>query len=436
MPHRLLHAIRVMAVMVLLAAGLYPSDAAAQYGARDNGNAATLLVPYFEVDLDNPQGANTVVSVRNASATAVLASYTLWTDWGVPVLTFQTYHTGYDVAHVDLRALLVDGSPPRTASAGQDPGNTISPRGEFSQDINFASCTGRLPYPAGVLTADTRATLAAELTGNPSTRAAYSGRCVGSNQGDRIARGYITIDTVSQCTSDGPHTPGYFPSFVATNQNVINGEYLLYRAAGQLLHSAPVATIQAEQPGAGPTTVPQDYTFYGRHYGGFITVNGEQLPQNFTGEELREPLNGAWALDTQGQDVELIIWRDQQTRNFTGTATCGSDPAPFPLPATEVLHFGTDTALSTGTLAPGLASQRIRLRASEAALATGKLGWSYLNLNADLPAPADDPDNDVGAMQAFIDVIQFPERAGQGAGAGVALPLDSGRNARTTLSPP
>jgi hypothetical protein len=405
--------------------GLYPSGAQAQYGVRDNGNAATLLVPYFEVDLDDPASANTVVSVRNASATAILANYTVWTDWGVPVLVFQAYLTGYDVVNLDLRALLVDGTPPRTASAGQDPGDTISRRGPASQDINFASCTGRLPYPAGVLLPETRATLAAELTGGPSTRLGLAGRCVGSNQGDRIARGYITIDTVSACTADGPHSPGYFQSFLATTQNVINGDYLLYGSSGELLHSAPVVALQTETPGStpAPTTVAQDYTFYGRHVG-------------YNGSDLREPLNGAWAVDTQGQDAELIVWRDQQTNNFTGTSSCGSEPAPFPLPATEILHFGTDTAVTAATFTPSLATQRVRLRSDEPALATAKLGWSYLNLNATLGAPADGPDNDVGANQAFIDVIQFPERSGQGGGPGVALPLDTGRNARTALSPP
>lgn len=438
MPHRLLHAIRTMAIFVLLGTGLYSSGAQAEYGVRDNGNAATLLVPYFEVDLDNADSANTVVSIRNASATAILANYTVWTDWGVPVLVFQAYLTGYDVVNLDLRSLIVDGTPPRTASAGQDPGDTISNQGPASQDINFASCTGRLPYPAGVLLPEVRETLAAELTGGPSTRLGLAGRCVGSNQGDRIARGYITIDTVSACTADGPHSPGYFQSFLATTQNVMNGDYLLYGSSGELLHSASVVTLQTEQPGStpAPTTVAQDYTFYGRHLREQVPMSNPPEFRNFTSVDLREPLNGAWAVDTQGQDAELIVWRDQQTNNFTGTSTCGSEPAPFPLPATEILHFGTDTSVTAATFTPSLATQRVRLRSDEPALATGKLGWSYLNLNATLLAPADGPNNDVGANQAFVDVIQFPERSGQGSGPGVALPLDTGRNARTALSPP
>jgi hypothetical protein len=103
-----------------------------------NRPAATLLLPYFEVDLDNGQGINTIFSVNNASATAVLAHVSIWSDMGVPVLNFDIYLTGFDTQRVDLRSVLL-GNLPQTASAGQDPGNLISPQGIVSQDINFAS---------------------------------------------------------------------------------------------------------------------------------------------------------------------------------------------------------------------------------------------------------------------------------------------------------
>ena len=90
----------------------------------------------------------TLFSVNNASATAVLAHVVVWSDLSVPVLDFNIYLTGYDVQTINLRDILVNGSLPRTASDGQDPQDTISPQGDFSQDINFASCTGQLPPPA------------------------------------------------------------------------------------------------------------------------------------------------------------------------------------------------------------------------------------------------------------------------------------------------
>jgi hypothetical protein len=132
----------------------------------DDVPAATLLLPYFEVDLDDENGINTLFSINNASATAVLAHVVLWTDLSVPVLDFNIYLTGYDVQTVNLREVIALGWLPITASDGQDPTDTISNQGMFSQDINFASCTGQLPY--SMLPTNYIAHLRSILTGGPS----------------------------------------------------------------------------------------------------------------------------------------------------------------------------------------------------------------------------------------------------------------------------
>ena len=49
------------------------APAFAVIGTVDDVPAATLLLPYFEVDLDDPAGVTTLMSINNASATAVLA---------------------------------------------------------------------------------------------------------------------------------------------------------------------------------------------------------------------------------------------------------------------------------------------------------------------------------------------------------------------------
>src|SRR5215510_5660670 len=121
-----------LALLALLALG---GQAVALICTIDDVPAATLLLPYFEVALDDPNGVTTLFSVNNASATAVLAHVVVWSDLSVPVLDFNIYLTGYDVQSINLRDILVTGTLPRTASAGQDPGDTISPKGQFSQDI-------------------------------------------------------------------------------------------------------------------------------------------------------------------------------------------------------------------------------------------------------------------------------------------------------------
>src|SRR5947199_4607116 len=127
----------------------------AEIGTIDAVPAATLLVPYFEVDLGNPNGITTLFSVNNASATAVVAHVTVWTDQSIPTLDFDIYLTGYDVQTINIRDIF-NGILPRTADAGADSGDTISHKGSLSQDINFPGATGPCanPYPAtGALSA-------------------------------------------------------------------------------------------------------------------------------------------------------------------------------------------------------------------------------------------------------------------------------------------
>src|SRR5690348_14612142 len=80
--------------------------------------AATLLLPYFEVDTFSPQGSGTTTlfTITNASRYPQIAHVTLWTDWGYPVLDFNIFLTGYDVQGINLydvivRGVVVSGTP-------------------------------------------------------------------------------------------------------------------------------------------------------------------------------------------------------------------------------------------------------------------------------------------------------------------------------------
>src|SRR4028119_2495923 len=92
---------RVLLLMVM-GISLLAGTARAEIGTIDAVPAATLLLPYFECDLDDnlapaDGGVTTLFSINNASATAVLAHVTLWTDESIPTLDFDIYLTGYDV---------------------------------------------------------------------------------------------------------------------------------------------------------------------------------------------------------------------------------------------------------------------------------------------------------------------------------------------------
>jgi len=240
--------------------------------------AATLLLPYFEVDLGNPNGANTLLSVNNASAMAVLAHVVFYSDLSVPVLDFNIYLTGYDIQTISMRDILVNGLLPQTASAGQDLSNTISPQGPFSQDINFASCTGQLPPPP--LPANFLQHLQNSLTGKAS--ALFGGLCSGRALGDNVARGYVTVDTVNNCTLRLPSDPAYFSNDI-TDQNVLWGDYFYINPTRGTTEGNPLVHILAEPPIVPPEELlaPSPYTFYGRYVGWSGIDHRHPLGTNF-----------------------------------------------------------------------------------------------------------------------------------------------------------
>ena len=65
--------------------------------------AATLLYPYFEVDVDDPGGRTTLLSIVNAETTTpTLAHVVLWTDWGIPSASFDLFLAPGDGAPTNL----------------------------------------------------------------------------------------------------------------------------------------------------------------------------------------------------------------------------------------------------------------------------------------------------------------------------------------------
>ena len=289
--------------------------------ALDGGPAATLLLPYFEVDLDNANGRTTLFSVNNASDRAALAHVVLWTDAGVPSLTFDIYLTGYDVQTVNLRDIFLLGQLPRTADVARDPHDDISNRGDLSQDVTFPGCTSLPPpaLPAAVLDHVRNA-----HTGRASSL--FNGNCSGLNHGDRIARGYLTIDVVKSCTLLRPGDTGYFgPDGVATADNILWGDFFYVDKAGNFAQGENLVRLHAEPGlyGAG------DATFYARF------VNG-------SGIDAREPLPRVWAARyLNGGDftggTDLLVWRDVPWSRQP--FSCGTFPSGAPLAQNQIIVF-------------------------------------------------------------------------------------------------
>ena len=408
--------------LFLFALAFCPLHSRAEIGVLDNVPAATLLLPYFEVDLNNPNGVTTIFSVTAANATAHLAHVTLWSDLGIPTQTFNIYLTGFDTQTVNLRDVF-NGIFPVSASAGQDPGDDISPHGDISQDINFASCNGQLPYPIPALTAGQLVDLRNSHTGLPSIQT--GGRCVGRNLGDNIARGYVTIETVNNCTLQFPSDPGYFVgggTGSATNQNSLWGDYFLINLSQNFAQGEALVALEAN----ATAFVPGDYTFYSR----FVNVSAS---------DNREPLATNWAAPYaqhggDGTNTDLLVWRDPTVPPFgsAGPFQCFL-PGPsqfFPLSQTDIVAFDseenpTDVA-SASTPFPGVAG-RVRVGGPDLTEVSPRSGWMYLNLNTVVPGgQVPQP-----ASQSYVTVIRSSQ--GRFSGGHSGIPLDDAND--PNLSP-
>ena len=361
--------------------------------------ASTLLLPYFEVDLGNPLGRTTRFWINNASATAILAHVTIWSDLAVPVLAWNVYLTGYDMQLFDMRDI-VNGTFPRTASAGQDPTDQTSPKGPFSQDINFASCTGQIPFSQ--LPQFYVDYMQAALTGHLT---AFNGKCFGSPSSG-LARGFITVDTVNNCTLRFPGDPGYFGAGGtgdATNQNVIWGEYVYINSGsrGSGGSGAPMVAIEADATNT-ITNTPDNYTFYGRL----------DTPP-WSAIDNREPLATNFAARYVRNATYAVAWRDPKMNQQS--FTCGPLPPWYPLGREGFAVFDEQehVTVRAGSLAsPTSVGIAFPAATNKVLVGSPQLptpyasGWIYMNLNTFVTPAGDVPSIDPDASQAFVTMIR------------------------------
>ena len=419
----------VLCMLLGLAALLVPSGAQGVICTVDDVPAATLLLPYFEVDLDNANGINTLFSINNASATAVLAHVVLWSDLSVPTFDFNIYLTGYDVQTVSIRDIF-NGTVPRTASDGQDPTDTISPQGDFSQDINFASCSGQLPPPA--IPASFVTHLRASHTG---TFSAILNGCAGRAIGDNIARGYITVDTVNNCTLRFPGDAGYFLSGGtgdATNQNVLWGDYFYVNSGENFAQGETL--VHAEASATNPeTSVPGEYTFYGRYVNWTAADNREPLSTNFAARYIN---GGAF---TGGTDY--IVWRDSKVDQ--NAFKCGTLPSWYPLGAEQIVIFDEEETPELQQVPPfsppppgeflipfPAEAQRTAVDGEDLPVSFD-FGWIFMDLNTTVAAAGSNPPEDPLAAQAWVTVVM--DASGRFSVGYDAIQLDSACNASHTI---
>ncbi|HXH40162.1 MAG TPA: hypothetical protein VNN08_16150 [Thermoanaerobaculia bacterium] len=355
------------------------------------GPAATLLLPYFEVDVSGTSGQTTLFTVTNVTRYPQIAHVTLWSDWAYPVMSFNLFLTGYDVQAINLADVLVRGiiAPPSGTTSAAKPGAlSTSTNPNLRTPLDCAANPGQLPQ--SLIAAIRIAFTTGVLNFGPGT-----GAC--STMGDVHANaiGYATIDVVADCTNLLPTDPTYYTTDLLFD-NVLIGDYQqlggspagIGRASAFDAAGNPMVHIRAAPEGGGAgsnvgTALP--YTFYDRYTPAATrTIDRRQpLPSTFAARYIQ---GGPTAFATN-----FAIWRE----GVVGSdAPCPSNVKTGQMPIGEFVRFdehenpfafdspGNCTPCESGPpILPAAYSANTAGRTIPRLGGTDVGGWLYLNLN-------------------------------------------------------
>lgn len=256
--------------------------------------AATLLIPYFEVDLASADHQTTLFAVTNAGVEATLAHVVVWTDWGVPTLTFDLYLGANDVQTVNMRDVFA-GILPLTGGGA------------------FTGCTNPLTLPA--LDAQRLLELRLQHTGQENE----VGDCSGSGRaGVNVATGFVTIDVAQQCSASirYPGHAGYFAAGgtgIAGNANLLVGDFFYADTAQNYAQGNEAVSIVADAARFGG----QPATFYRA----WVADSGDDARAPLGTKYRSRYMNGG-AFDG---GTDLVVWAEPDT--ITPQAVvCGARP--------------------------------------------------------------------------------------------------------------
>lgn len=354
------------------------TPASAVLCAVDEVPAATLLIPHFTVDLDacGASGLNTIVKIANTAASSTIVHLTFWSDWGAPVLNYDVYLSGYDVETIDLADHFCNGNVAVTGSA-------VSPHGTLSGDPSQpAFCDLVFPLVNPAITGALLHRLRAGHTGQPLS----GDQCLGASHGDNVARGYLTIDVVEDCSLFFPTDQDYL-SNVLSHENRLLGEYFYVDPSTGFYQSYPAVHLEADT--SGLVFAPGDHTFYGRFSSALPFDRREPLPTTF----------GASFRQTESLGTELVIWRESPGVTDPAGAVCGSSPGEFPLADPEILAFDEEENPLLALLEAPLQTQRVALQSGLPP--TPEAGWLRMDLSHDAQGGVF---ND-GLTQSWVNVL-------------------------------
>ncbi len=387
--------------------------------------AATLLLPYFEVETAT-RSVDTFFTVVNTGYLPQIAHVVVWTDWSYPVLDFNIFLTGFDVQSISMYDVIVNGiiapipnsttlggtSSSATASAG---GVVLSPVGPFSgtntsnPNVNASTCgtlAGQIPSFA---LPEIKSLLVTGAYPNVCTAA---GSPATSHPTATTAVGYVTIDVAAVCSQNMPDSPTYVRSEILFD-NVLTGDYeILNKAAGSNYAGGnPLVHIRAI-PEGGPANTPLvpaqtnlPYTFYQRYENAIV------FPPGLENYDRRQPLPATFAArwiqgGANAFNTSYRIWREGATGpNTTCNGSGNSADLNSALPVTAIVRFDEheNPAIAQGLnisvplpQQPGSTFPETSTTSTTASQfpqftngspAGDVAGWMYLNLNSNDVCP-------------------------------------------------
>jgi hypothetical protein len=351
--------------------------------------AATLLLPYFEVDLTSQAGETTVFTVTNVGPEEQIAHVTLWTNRAYPVIDFNVYLTGYDVQRIDVRDVLMGRLAPQ--------GTRLADAGELSRmnrGVNASACED---LPSELPLATVNRMHLAFMNGNVPA-AGDTPACSGvSTPLQKVeVTGYATIDVVGSCTTLLPTESAYYTEAIRYD-NVLVGEYQQVNRGRNLAQGGPLVHIRAIRGADGKTNLRD--TFYSRFQSAAAPkLDARQpLPSTFAarwahgGPGSFETTVKIWRQGLTGADVPCDKYKCNAKLQITELATfdeeenvVGAAPRSGPVCTPIELEFVTSavfrTAVNDGDFFPQLNNGSIG-------------GWIYMNLT---------PENEDLARQAWV----------------------------------
>lgn len=314
--------------------------------------AASLLVPYFEVDSQDEAGMDTLVGIVNIDDDPIIAHVTVWNVDAWAVFTFNIYLTGYDVCTFSMRQLLVHGNFPNNGCA--------TDASRFT--TRYIDCNGDGKYFDDAWTVNdglislngSNWDVACYAEASAATTADWQCKLsIGSYDGwNANFVGYLTIDASITCTggqADYNFWPWFAVNYLDTNadglgdhgalenSNILMGDIFYIDQTSAESDGIPAVHIEAlgeanVLPGHTWGFQPEDMERWGVNTFWYKYERHAGLPPN----DLREALPVRWGFSyiapdySDNMETSIDVWRSANV-NFdhhwvSGGPCVWSDP--------------------------------------------------------------------------------------------------------------